>query len=129
MNFTLPGGPAAIGPELSRALRESEQAGIHSFWPMDHFFQIAVAGPPEEAMVEVYSTLAWAAGQTTTMQLGALVTEALGRIAQPVEIATHDRGTTEQDPRWRVVRRELERAGGGELGRFDRARIERQLAS
>lgn len=74
MNFTLPGGPAAIGPELSRAVREADQIGVHSFWPMDHFFQIAVAGPPEEAMVEVYSTLAWAAGQTSRIRLGALVT-------------------------------------------------------
>ncbi len=74
MNFTLPDGPAAIGPELGRAVRTADQVGIHSFWPMDHFFQIAVAGQPEEAMVEVYSTLAWAAGQTTRMQLGALVT-------------------------------------------------------
>lgn len=74
MNFTLPGGPGTIGPELGRAVRTADQVGIHSFWPMDHFFQIAVAGQPEEAMVEVYSTLAWAAGQTTRMQLGALVT-------------------------------------------------------
>ncbi len=74
MNFTLPGGPATIGPELGRAVRTADEIGIHSFWPMDHFFQIAVAGQPEEAMVEVYSTLAWAAGQTTRMQLGALVT-------------------------------------------------------
>ncbi|MFC7623667.1 LLM class F420-dependent oxidoreductase [Microlunatus sp. GCM10028923] len=74
MKFGLPDGPAAIGPTLSRVVRDAEQAGIHSFWPMDHFFQIGIAGPPEDPMLEVYSTLAWAAGQTTTLQLGALVT-------------------------------------------------------
>ncbi|NYE75276.1 LLM class F420-dependent oxidoreductase [Microlunatus parietis] len=74
MKFGLPDGPAAIGPALSRIVRDAEQAGIHSFWPMDHFFQIGIAGPPEDPMLEAYSTLAWAAGQTTTLQLGALVT-------------------------------------------------------
>lgn len=74
MKFGMPDGPAAIGPTLSRVVRDAEQAGIHSFWPMDHFFQIGIGGPPEDPMLEVYSTLAWAAGQTTTLQLGALVT-------------------------------------------------------
>jgi F420-dependent oxidoreductase-like protein len=74
MNYSWPGGPAAIAPTLDRVLRDSEAAGLHSFWPMDHFFQIGVVGPPEEPMPEVYATLSWAAGRTTTLQLGAMVT-------------------------------------------------------
>jgi F420-dependent oxidoreductase-like protein len=41
---------------------------------MDHFFQISVLGPPELDMVEGYTALAFAAGQTTTIELGTLVT-------------------------------------------------------
>jgi F420-dependent oxidoreductase-like protein len=74
MNFTWPGGPAAIAPTLDHILRDAEAAGLHSFWPMDHFFQIGVVGPPEQPMPEVYSTLSWVAARTTTLQLGAMVT-------------------------------------------------------
>jgi F420-dependent oxidoreductase-like protein len=41
---------------------------------MDHFFQIGVIGPPELDMLEGYTALAFAAGQTSTIQLGTLVT-------------------------------------------------------
>jgi F420-dependent oxidoreductase-like protein len=74
MNFTWPGGPAAIGPTLDRVLTSAEQAGIHSFWPMDHFFQIPIIGEPDQPMLEAYAALAWAAGRTRRIQLGALVT-------------------------------------------------------
>lgn len=74
MKFTGPGGPAAIGPTLERILDRAEAAGIHSFWPMDHVFQIPIGGPPEDPMLEAYATLAWAAGRTRTIQLGAMVT-------------------------------------------------------
>ncbi|MBB5786812.1 LLM class F420-dependent oxidoreductase [Jiangella mangrovi] len=74
MDFTWPGGPSALAPTLDRILRDAEAAGLHSFWPMDHFFQIGVVGPPEQPMPEVYATLAWAAARTTNLQLGALVT-------------------------------------------------------
>jgi F420-dependent oxidoreductase-like protein len=73
-DFAWPGGSRSIGPTLSRVLTRAEQAGIHSFWPMDHFFPIPVFGQPDDPMLEVYATLAWAAGLTQRMQLGALVT-------------------------------------------------------
>lgn len=74
MKFAWPGGPAAIGPTLGRVLDKAEAAGVHSFWPMDHFFQIPIGGAPEDPMLEAYSTLAWAAARTRLMQLGTLVT-------------------------------------------------------
>jgi len=74
MKFGWPGGTVAIGPTLERVLERAEAAGVHSFWPMDHFFQIPIGGPPEEPMLEAYATLAWAAGRTKVMQLGTLVT-------------------------------------------------------
>jgi F420-dependent oxidoreductase-like protein len=74
MKFTWPGGPAAIGPTLAAVLDRAEAAGIHSLWPMDHFFQIPVAGGSEEPMPEGWATLAWAAGRTRSLELGTLVT-------------------------------------------------------
>jgi F420-dependent oxidoreductase-like protein len=74
MRFTWPGGPAAIGPTLADAVDRAEAAGIHSLWPMDHFFQIPVVGRSDEPMLEGWTTLAWMAGRTRSLQLGTLVT-------------------------------------------------------
>jgi F420-dependent oxidoreductase-like protein len=74
MKFTWPGGSAAIGPTLATVIDRSEAAGIHSFWPMDHFFQIPIAGESDEPMLEGWATLAWAAGRTRSLELGTLVT-------------------------------------------------------
>lgn len=73
MNFTIPGGPTELGPTLARIVRQAEDAGIHSFWPMDHFFQIPIVGAHDEPMLEGYATLAWAAGLTQSLQLGTMV--------------------------------------------------------
>jgi F420-dependent oxidoreductase-like protein len=75
MTFSWPGGPAAIGPTLAAVLDRAEAAGIHSVWPMDHFFQIpAAGGPADDPMLEGWATIAWAAGRTRTLELGTLVT-------------------------------------------------------
>src|SRR5690606_26660409 len=74
MNFTYAGGWPAIKPTLERVIRQADEVGIHSFWPMDHFFQIPIAGAADEPMLEGYATAAWAAGQTRSLQLGLLVT-------------------------------------------------------
>lgn len=72
--FTWPDAPASIGPTLGRIARDVEQAGMDSLWVMDHFFQIQYNGPPEEPMLEGYSALAFAAGQTERIKLGTMVT-------------------------------------------------------
>jgi F420-dependent oxidoreductase-like protein len=41
---------------------------------MDHFFQIGMVGPPENAMLEGYSALSFLAGVTKRVKLGTLVT-------------------------------------------------------
>jgi F420-dependent oxidoreductase-like protein len=75
MTFRWPGGPAAIGPTLASVLDQAEAAGLHSLWPMDHFFQIPAAGAPaDDPMPEGWATIAWAAGRTRTLELGTLVT-------------------------------------------------------
>lgn len=47
-SFTFPGGPERIGPAFGRIARDADQAGLHSLWVMDHFFQISMVGPAEE---------------------------------------------------------------------------------
>ena len=72
--FSWPDAPASIGPTFGRVARNAEDAGLASLWVMDHFFQINVIGPPELDMIEGYTALAFAAGQTSRIELGTLVT-------------------------------------------------------
>ena len=72
--FSWPDAPASIGPTFGRIARNAEDAGLASLWVMDHFFQIGTIGPPELDMVEGYTALAFAAGQTSRIELGTLVT-------------------------------------------------------
>jgi len=68
------GGAAAIGPRLREVIERAEAAGVHSVWPMDHFFQIPPTRLPSSSpMLEAYAQLAWAASFTTRLELGALV--------------------------------------------------------
>jgi F420-dependent oxidoreductase-like protein len=73
-DFTWPEGPPSIGRIFGRIARDAEQAGLASLWVMDHFFQIPVFGPPEHEMLEAYTALAFAAGRTERIELGAMVT-------------------------------------------------------
>jgi F420-dependent oxidoreductase-like protein len=74
-NFSWPVPVSGIGPMVSRIARTADDAGVDSLWVMDHFFQIRLTGlPPESPMPEAYATLAFLAGQTRQIRLGALVT-------------------------------------------------------
>src|ERR1700687_2237458 len=73
-DFTSPGGPACLGQELARVAVAADQLGFDSLSVMDHFFQIRMIGPPEHAMLEGYTTLAYLAGQTHRLTFGTLVT-------------------------------------------------------
>ncbi len=73
-HFTWPDVPASIGPTFGRIARDADAAGLDSLWVMDHFFQISMIGPPELDMLEGYTALAFAAGQTSRITLGTLVT-------------------------------------------------------
>jgi len=63
-SFTWPGGTAEIGARLAEIGRTADDAGFYSLWVMDHFFQIGMVGPPENAMLEGYSALSFLAGIT-----------------------------------------------------------------
>jgi F420-dependent oxidoreductase-like protein len=74
-DFSWPGGPGQVGPNLSWVARTADEAGIDSLWVMDHFFQIRLSGrPPEDPMLEAYAALGFIAGQTRRIRLGTLVT-------------------------------------------------------
>jgi F420-dependent oxidoreductase-like protein len=78
-NFTWPGGPAQMSGRLAQIARAAEDAGFYSLWVMDHFFQISVVGPPENDMLECYTTLGYLAASTTRVMLGAMATGVIYR--------------------------------------------------
>jgi F420-dependent oxidoreductase-like protein len=73
-DFTWPGGPAQLGPQLAAVARTADEVGFHTISVMDHFFQIGVVGPPEHEMLEAYTTLGFLAAQTSQARLLTLVT-------------------------------------------------------
>jgi F420-dependent oxidoreductase-like protein len=73
-NFTWPGGPAKLGEQLATVARTADEVGFHTISVMDHFFQIGVVGPPEQEMLEAYTTLGFLAAHTTQARLLTLVT-------------------------------------------------------
>lgn len=73
-SFTWSGGPAAIRSRLADVARTAEEAGFHSLWVMDHFFQIPLVGPAEQEMLEGYAALSYLAAVTERVKLGTLVT-------------------------------------------------------
>ena len=46
------GAPGQLADTLARIARTADEAGFASIWVMDHFFQIASIGRPEEEMLE-----------------------------------------------------------------------------
>ncbi len=73
------GGPERLGETFAAIARRAEQSGFYSLWLMDHFLQIPGVGRPEEDMIEGYAGLSFAAGHTSTIKLGTMVTGATYR--------------------------------------------------
>jgi F420-dependent oxidoreductase-like protein len=70
----LPGDPARLAPTLADAAKAAEQGGATLFTLADHFFQMEAMGRAEDPFLEGYTSLGFLAGQTTTIDLGLLVT-------------------------------------------------------
>src|SRR4051812_17700757 len=74
-NFTYPG---VLDADLFEAVvgiaRAAEAAGADTVFVMDHFFQLAMLGPPEHEMFEAYTLLGALAARTSSVRLGTLVT-------------------------------------------------------
>ena len=74
-NFTFPGvSDAQLFDHVATIARTGEEVGFDSVWVMDHFYQLPLLGPPENAMLEAYTLLGALAARTTTARLGTLVT-------------------------------------------------------
>ena len=73
-NFTWPGGAKEIGPTLVKIARAADQGGFDPIGVMDHFFQIPNIGPPEQEMLEAYTTLGYLAANTSRARLITVVT-------------------------------------------------------
>src|SRR5262249_35683772 len=74
-NFTYPGvGPAELFGAVAAQAKAADNAGFDTVFLMDHFFQLPFLGPPENYMLECYTTLGALARETSTVRLSALVT-------------------------------------------------------
>ena len=74
VNFTLPGGPEALGPTLGAAAEAAEEGGCAKFTLMDHWFQMDRFATAQDPMLEGYTGLGFVAGRTERITLSALVT-------------------------------------------------------
>lgn len=80
-SFKYPGGTSAIRPKLKEIVMTAEEAGFHSLWVMDHYYQIkGLFGEAyTDPMMESYTTLGYFAGLTEKAYLGVLVTGVIYR--------------------------------------------------
>jgi len=74
IEFDWPGGAPALAPALRDVAVATEDAGYHSLWLMDHFFQMPGFGTGhDDPMLECYTGLAYLAAHTSRIELGPLV--------------------------------------------------------
>jgi F420-dependent oxidoreductase-like protein len=66
--------PADLFEHAAGLATAAEDAGFHSVWVMDHFFQLPPLGGPDQPMLEAYTLLGALAARTQRVQLGTLVT-------------------------------------------------------
>jgi len=78
-DFAWPGGSDSLGADLAAIARTADEAGFEFLAVMDHFFQIGMIGPPEDPMLEAYTTLGYLAAHTSRVKLLTLVTGAVYR--------------------------------------------------
>ncbi len=74
VNFTLPGGPEALGPTLGAAAQAAEEGGCAKLTLMDHWFQTERFATARDPMLEGYTGLGFVAGRTERITLSTLVT-------------------------------------------------------
>jgi alkanesulfonate monooxygenase SsuD/methylene tetrahydromethanopterin reductase-like flavin-dependent oxidoreductase (luciferase family) len=73
-SFTWTGGAPALRNNLARIAVAAEEQGFAKLSVMDHVWQINNIGPPEQEMLEAYTTLGFLAGRTEQIELLAWVT-------------------------------------------------------
>jgi F420-dependent oxidoreductase-like protein len=78
-NFTWGGGATELRGKLGEIAKRAEDAGVDRISVMDHVWQIGHLGPPENEMLEAYTTLGWLAAKTERVKLLAMVTAVVYR--------------------------------------------------
>ncbi|WP_163550699.1 LLM class F420-dependent oxidoreductase [Candidatus Frankia nodulisporulans] len=78
-DFTWSGGPSTLAKDLTRVATAAEDAGFTKLSVMDHVWQITGVGPPENDMLEAYTTLGYLAARTSRIELLAWVTAVVYR--------------------------------------------------
>jgi F420-dependent oxidoreductase-like protein len=78
-SFTWPDGPSNIARDLTRIAVAAEDTGFEMLSVMDHVWQIGPIGPPEQDMLEAYTTLGYLAARTSRIELLAWVTAVVYR--------------------------------------------------
>ncbi|SHL51859.1 alkanesulfonate monooxygenase [Pseudonocardia thermophila] len=68
-DFTWPGGPGTLAADLRAIARAAEDAGFARLAVADHLWQVNTNGPPENAMLEAYTTLGFLAACTSRIEL------------------------------------------------------------
>ena len=98
-NFTWTDGPTQLGGSLARLAKTTEDAGFAAITVMDHLWQIGVIGPPEDEMLEAYTTLGFLAAHTERVRLHTLVTAVtyrspglLAKIVTTLDVLSAGRG-------------------------------------
>ena len=72
--FDWAGEPTAFGRRVGDLARRAEGLGVRTLSFMDHYFQMELAAPAEDPMLEGYTALGFVAGQTERLRLRLLVT-------------------------------------------------------
>jgi F420-dependent oxidoreductase-like protein len=97
-DYTHLGEPKNMGPALAEIVRTAEDVGFARLSVTDHLWQISLIGEEDEPMLEAYTTLAFLAGRTSTIELQTLVTAApyrapglLGKIVTTLDVLSGGR--------------------------------------
>jgi F420-dependent oxidoreductase-like protein len=72
-SFVHPNGAGNIWEDTKAYIQRAEKDGFHSFWVMDHFYQLPVHGSVEEPFLDAWTVLPALAAVTSRIRLGAMV--------------------------------------------------------
>ncbi|MGZ9221826.1 MAG: TIGR03560 family F420-dependent LLM class oxidoreductase [Anaerolineales bacterium] len=72
-SFVYPNGTRDIWEDTKAHIQRAERDGFHSFWVMDHFYQLPAHGSEEEPFLDAWTALPALAAVTSRIRLGAMV--------------------------------------------------------
>lgn len=72
-SFLHPNGTGKIWEDTKIHIQRAERDGFHSFWVMDHFYQLPAHGSEEEPFLDAWTALPALAAVTSRIRLGAMV--------------------------------------------------------